>query len=289
MTDLLGVRVITYFPDEVDTFANALMPEFEVVEVVDRRQAEDPRQFGYASLHCTVRLDPARRTHLEYRRFADCVLELQIRSILQHAWAEIEHDLGYKTSKGVPRELRRRFSRLAGLLELADEEFRSIRDASRAHAQRVERAVTEEPAETPIDQDSLLSFLRTNPRIAELDAAIADTLEMPALGDLGDDYAGSLAELAYAAGFETIGDLETALDQNKEALRAFSGAWLAEEPFGTREVIPRGVSLFHLFYLVAAERGLDAFLDYCRASAPNADEWGLAVYEAIVRILGRET
>jgi GTP pyrophosphokinase len=292
VTDLLGVRVITHFPDEVDTFAAVLLPEFDVLEIVDRRQADDPRQFGYASLHCIVRLDSGRRTHLEYRRFADCVLELQIRSILQHAWAEIEHDLGYKTSRGIPRELRRRFSRLSGLLELADEEFRSIRDASRAHAQRVEVAVTEEPGETSIDQDSLISFLRTSPTIAELDAAIGERLEVP-VDELDDDYAGALAEPADVAGFETIGELESALDQHKELLRAFSGAWLAEDPLQQRhESIPWGISLFHLFYLVAAEKGPDALVDYCRNAGwmpeERAEEWAPEVYDAIGRILGRD-
>jgi hypothetical protein len=53
--------------------------------------------------------------------------EIQMRSSLQHTWAEIEHDLGYKSMYEVPREVRREFSRIAGLLELADESFVRIR------------------------------------------------------------------------------------------------------------------------------------------------------------------
>jgi putative GTP pyrophosphokinase len=288
VTDLLGVRVITHFPDDVDNFASVLLPEFELLETVDRRETDDPRQFGYASLHCVVRLDPARRSQLEYQRFADCVLELQIRSILQHAWAEIEHDLGYKTSRAIPRELRRRFSRLSGLLELADDEFRAIRDASKAYAQRVEQGVGGTPSETALDQDSIAHFIRTNHRIRELDESLADTLKMPI--DEGEDhYAGSLSESAAAAGFRTIGEIEAQLESHSDTLRKFSSDWLAEDDAEEAlDEIPRGISLFHLFYLVSAERGDDQLRTYIHAAGfSDPDEWAEEVREAIGRILGR--
>jgi hypothetical protein len=64
----------------------------------------------------------------KYKKFKNCKIEIQIRSILQHAWAEIEHDLGYKSQTATPYDARRGFSRLAGLLEITDIEFRKLRD-----------------------------------------------------------------------------------------------------------------------------------------------------------------
>jgi ppGpp synthetase/RelA/SpoT-type nucleotidyltranferase len=129
LTDLLGVRIITYFRDEVDAVAKLIEREFLIdpENSIDKRNVLDPDRFGYLSLHHIAQLNQTRSALAEYRSYKDIRFELQIRSILQHAWAEIEHDLGYKTEAAVPRTVRRRFSRLAGLLELADDEFLGIR------------------------------------------------------------------------------------------------------------------------------------------------------------------
>lgn len=130
LTDLLGIRVITYFPDEVDAVAAVIEREFEVDNgnSVDKRAILDPDRFGYLSLHYVLQLSDRRSTLPEYQAFRHLKFELQIRSILQHTWAEIEHDLGYHSKAEVPAEARRRFARLAGLLELADSEFLGIRE-----------------------------------------------------------------------------------------------------------------------------------------------------------------
>ncbi|TMR94372.1 GTP pyrophosphokinase [Nonomuraea basaltis] len=112
---------------------------------MDKRKALDPDRFGYLSLHYVASLDTRRAELAEYKRFANNGFEIQIRSILQHAWAEIEHDLGYKSRLGVPSTTRRRFSRLAGLLELADAEFVSIRDELRLYEKRVESDLANQP------------------------------------------------------------------------------------------------------------------------------------------------
>jgi ppGpp synthetase/RelA/SpoT-type nucleotidyltranferase len=130
LTDVFGVRIITYFQDEVDTVAKLIEREFIVdpENSVDKRSLLDPDRFGYLSLHYVLQLKPERYTLTENRAYKDIRFELQIRSILQHAWAEIEHDTGYKSESEVPDTVRRRFSRLAGLLELADDEFLGIRE-----------------------------------------------------------------------------------------------------------------------------------------------------------------
>lgn len=128
ITDLAGVRVITFFPKAAEAAREIVQREFEVSEVSDKAaQLEDDR-LGYKSVHLLVTLAPRRLSLPEYSRYSDLVCELQIRTVLQHAWAEIEHDIQYKTARTIPSRIRKRFTALAGLLEIADREFQAIQD-----------------------------------------------------------------------------------------------------------------------------------------------------------------
>src|SRR6266568_4992514 len=104
VTDIVGLRVITFFSDDVDKVASIVRKEFVVdsKNSVDKRVLLDPDRFGYLSLHFIVQLHPTRAALAEYRRYSSLRAEIQIRSVLQHAWAEIEHDLGYKAKIEVP-------------------------------------------------------------------------------------------------------------------------------------------------------------------------------------------
>ncbi|MGO9022034.1 MAG: GTP pyrophosphokinase family protein [Syntrophobacteraceae bacterium] len=95
ITDLAGIRVITYFHDHVDLIARMVEAEFTIdrENSADKRVLLDPDRFGYLSLHYIVEMPPSRCSLTEYRRFKGLKAEIQIRSLLQHVWAEVEHDL----------------------------------------------------------------------------------------------------------------------------------------------------------------------------------------------------
>jgi ppGpp synthetase/RelA/SpoT-type nucleotidyltranferase len=130
VTDLSGVRVITFFPKTVVSVDEVLRDELEVIERSDKgallRQEE---KFGYQSVHYLVKLKKNRTELPEYVRFRGLVAEVQVRTVLQHAWAEIEHDIQYRSAETIPTTIRRRFMTLAGLLEIADREFQAIQNA----------------------------------------------------------------------------------------------------------------------------------------------------------------
>lgn len=130
ITDLAAVRIITYFPGTLLEIETILRAEFEVIERADKGQTLlEEERFGYQSIHYLVRMKGNRTQLPEYERFRDSIVEIQLRTILQHAWAEIEHDIQYKGSSVIPIEIRRRFMALAGMLEVADREFQAIQNA----------------------------------------------------------------------------------------------------------------------------------------------------------------
>jgi ppGpp synthetase/RelA/SpoT-type nucleotidyltranferase len=143
ITDIVAFRVITYFADDADAVSDDVCAQFDVIERVNKGRQLDDDRFGYQSIHLLLRIESARAKLLEWKRLRTLVFEVQIRTVLQHAWAEIEHDMRYKTDVEVTPQVRRRFAQLAGLLEIADREFVQIRQEDqrlRAEATQLEKA-----------------------------------------------------------------------------------------------------------------------------------------------------
>ncbi len=130
ITDLAGIRVITFFPHQIKQVGDCIHEEFDVAECVDHAATlQQEERLGYLSVHYLVRLNENRIRLPEYKRFASLTAEIQVRTVMQHAWAEIEHDIQYKSSIAIPILIRRRLMTLAGLLEIADREFEAIQQA----------------------------------------------------------------------------------------------------------------------------------------------------------------
>lgn len=170
ITDLSGVRIITYYSDDVDRIAKLIEREFIVDEdnSIDKRKSKEPDRFGYMSLHYVVSLNNKRVRLEEYDIYKNIKFEIQIRSILQHTWAEIEHDLGYKSEQEVPYDIRRSFSRLAGLLEIADNEFLRIREDIKSYIENLNDSYYN----AKIDRNSIDTFLSQSTVIKNLNKFI---------------------------------------------------------------------------------------------------------------------
>lgn len=248
ITDICGIRIITYYDEEVDTVARIIENEFEIDpenSVDKRKKALDT--FGYLSSHYIVRLRPVRLQLPEYGIFSQCQAEIQIRSIIQHAWAEIEHDLGYKSQKAVPPPVRRQFFRLAALLELADNEFTRLKDEITGYENQVSKKLESRPEELYIDNTSLSVFIKQNQSFIHWDKRLADLLGAQLIED-ADIIPIRVAEL-QALELETLKDVETALTEYAPIAYRFAELWISDK---RKTEIPMGTFLLYLCYCLAA-------------------------------------
>ena len=128
LTDLVGLRIVTYYTHDVDRIAAVMSMMFDVdtENSVDKRSLQLGDSFGYLSLHIICSIPKSMYYDPERPQINKIKFELQIRTLLQHMWAATDHDTGYKSDVEIPVEFKRRFSRLAGLLEIADEEYSSL-------------------------------------------------------------------------------------------------------------------------------------------------------------------
>lgn len=161
ITDLAGIRVIVFFPRTLDVVDTTIRTQFDIIEKSDKNLILlKEEKFGYGSIHYLVRLKENRINLLEYSRFKNLIAEIQIRTILQHAWAEIEHDIQYKAIAIIPNSIRRRFMSLAGVLEIADREFQSIQEEDERLRTEARKSVEEGKLEqVEITPDALKTYL----------------------------------------------------------------------------------------------------------------------------------
>ncbi|MBB5375536.1 ppGpp synthetase/RelA/SpoT-type nucleotidyltransferase [Deinococcus metalli] len=221
VTDLVAVRVITYFESDVQAVSRLVEERFDVdwAHSIDKSKMHDPDRFGYMGVHYVVR--PLGHGPAD-AAFEDHPFEIQIRSILQHAWAEIEHDLGYKNREAVPREVRRRFYRLAGLLEMADEEFMTLHRLSKDYAATLPERVHDAPDSVYIDVQSLQYMLDVDP-VRDLDTRVAAALNVLLLTGWPDpERPQRLAGLLQYVGVHSVGALQKELRRHGPEIVQFA-------------------------------------------------------------------
>lgn len=210
ITDILGARVICFFSDDVDKLAAKIEENFTVdwESSIDKRKYLNVNAFGYLSLHyiCSLKQDSDYPAELKNKRF-----EVQMCSLIQHLWAVMEHDLGYKTKYGVPNAVRREFYRLAGLLEIADEHFVNIRNRVFEYTKDVHQKIIKDMAnDVPIDSVSLEEYMFNSKNMQSFLTAISNICEADITQESPENYLEQLEWLKKT----TIGDLQKMLSDN---------------------------------------------------------------------------
>ena len=214
ITDLIGLRIVTFYTDDVDKVAAIVSQLFDVdwSNSVDKRKLHDFNSFGYNSLHYICQLPKSLYYNPQHPELNDIRFELQMRTALQHVWSAIQHDSGYKTEIETPTEYHRSLSRLAGLLELADNEFSRLRFAINEYRRRAKSLVESgQLQEVSLDGDTFKNYLelkpfdRLNHQIAAItQAELQETSLMPYLPVL------------LQMGMKTLADVEKMITEQYE-------------------------------------------------------------------------
>lgn len=137
MNDICGVRVICYFKEDIKKIERIIKKEFEIIEKNEKVNNLPLHKFGYRSNHFVIKIKKDWTKTPNYRGLENFKIELQIRTVLMHAWAEIEHKLSYKRTEHIPKNIRRKFFRISAILEDADEQFQEISDEINKSKKRI--------------------------------------------------------------------------------------------------------------------------------------------------------
>ena len=250
VTDIVGMRVVTFYSADVDKVAAIVNEVFQVDwnNSVDKRKLHRLDSFGYNSLHYICKLPKTVIDDPDMPLLNELRFEIQMRTALQHVWSTLDHDTAYKGNVKIPNEYRRQFNRLAGMLELIDEEFSRLRNTLTDYSrQMLALEASGRLDEVFLNVDTFRRYLEAQPfaRLNQRIAAInqAELYPAPMM-----PYFRVLQKL----GFETLGDVNRLIDEHSnDAYR------LAVLQLGTTDldILSENIGIQNLCYVYVLKRG----------------------------------
>lgn len=252
ITDLVGLRIVTFFEEDAKTIESILASQFEIDQKNSANKATllQHDQFGYLSLHLVGQLKEDRLSLPEYNFFQNRKFEIQIRSLLQHAWAEMQHDLGYKSSFEVPLVFRRRFASASALLEMQDREFNELRKLLNQYESSLPTDIKSMPNSVLIDKPSFEAFVNESAIVKRLDDSLISLINGK------PDNVINLINLEFLElmGITNIGNLESLLIKHESIILRVMDAWIKNEE--NRKIaehldnnVPRGTAIYYLYLI----------------------------------------
>ena len=255
ISDFFGLRIVCPFLEDIDTVSNLIATHFEVLERENKAGQHSFREFGYDSVHLAIRLETQQAERLPPGVRKIC--EIQLRTTLQEAWAEVEHELVYKSDISLPNQsIRRKLASLNATLTLSDLIFQEIRDYQKEIRQhgRKRRAIVECKAQ---GQDSIAISHPTTPpaRSGPAPSSTANHLEKTMLRALeahsNHDLENAIALYGQLLGmkldrkmrglvYNHRGMAYFAMGSNQRALKDFSSA-ISYDPGSDRSYANRGL------------------------------------------------
>jgi len=130
ITDIIAARIVVPFLEDLESVEELIKNNFQIVETEYKSRELSIREFGYDSIHLLIKIPEDIAAKVKHSK--ETKIEIQLRTILQDAWAEVEHELVYKTSIDyVEDTIRRKMIAINATLSLGDTIFQEIREYQR--------------------------------------------------------------------------------------------------------------------------------------------------------------
>lgn len=218
LEDVVGARIVVLFLSDLPRLDKLIRDSFTVIRSENKVTETDPSSFGYMSVHYVVTLDDS-HSGPRYDELKGIPVEIQTRTVVMDAWANVSHYLDYKGESSIPKDLRKDFYALSGLFYVADQHFEIFADRSRKSQKRAKEELdSEAPGDIEINLDTFAAFLAQR---------------YPERVQGNRDQISTLVEEIAEAGYSDLGSLERDLERAKARFEKHEAARLEEKMPGS--------------------------------------------------------
>ncbi|MGB9937225.1 MAG: GTP pyrophosphokinase [Methanobacterium sp.] len=168
ITDLTGIKIIVSSLDDVEKVKKLIEKEFNIDEErsINKFESLKTDQFGYLSQHFIIKINESRQNLPEWFSMKDLWAEIQVRTVLQHAWANVSHFLEYKNEIDVPQKFKRKLYMLSAVFELADENLNGLINDISALSEEYKEKIDSKELKIEINVNSLKTYLKSSENVS---------------------------------------------------------------------------------------------------------------------------
>ena len=216
--DIIGIRIITHYREDIEKISKLIEKKFKIKTKNGQYDSNNlsPDKFGYLSKHYKVSISDELAKSSAWQQYKNIVFEIQLRTVVQHAWASIDHKLRYKTTREIPKSVKRQIFRLSALFEMADKEFSDIKRTIESNEKKYIKKYQSGNLNVELNIMSLESYLQNNQQTIK---QLEYNAKKIGIKELNIDYdvkpTRHLLHLFEKSGVKTIKDLDDIIQEAK--------------------------------------------------------------------------
>jgi putative GTP pyrophosphokinase len=163
LNDLVGLRIVLLFPEFKEQVIELLLTTFKPISEY-RKNKQSVDKFGYSSAHLILTLKEEWLHNPTLQQHANKKVEVQVRTLSEHIWAETSHSLFYKREENIPNVITRDLYKLSALLEVVDDKLQHLKKSVSNHFQYLQRCPYEEILKMDLNSETFKRVMLKNSR-----------------------------------------------------------------------------------------------------------------------------